>query len=618
MVGSRTCRRTRRSSISALPLLDSSLVQKRQDPPRRGGATDLAVAKSDTGRSNCLERRVCQFRYQDLSSQAVLTHCSGNWSCALSPTVQRTSLHRRQLTESGCETLIERLKAKREEERDLFKKRYEQLDAECRAIDQVLDALQQELKLCVYGSTDLTTPNAIDLSGCETLIERLKRIAVAKGGELYIPAARDILLAEGASSADPNNLRSSILKTLKRNPEDWEFVGNRTYRYRPCDEKGDEGPRAEDEQPHGVWYNSSNDDGATECYDHSEAPGPPERRCPQWPTHSLDYDQSLINQQDPSDLADDDSPSSRRLSGSLPELAQDATREPISGEANMNVLRQLPPWQGPHNADATRVARAQRIAKSTPIVETEYGWTIPSERRPGVHYRIWVDEDGAHCDCPDTLRTCKHILALQVCSLTENPKAKAVPSRWRPAPVEPTVDTPPPPSQPNGSTPMPADPAGLCRNHSPHWQVLYQRPRPTRAGCSRICSRLFVRWCRKMSARARGRPSAADPRPAVSGRSCASIPGCPPAGVHTAHPGQPQRTGTHLQCRTDPQRRHEFPEQAGDHRPAPRPHHRVSPAFPRKLSARLRPTARASAPAPTDRWRDDKKHGPEKTRHPPT
>ena len=144
---------------------------------------------------------------------------------------------------SGCETLIERLKAKR----DLFKKRYEQLDARIQIIEQVLDALQQELKLCVYGSTDLTTPNAIDLSGCETLIERLERIAITKGGELYIPAARDILFAEGASSADPNNLRSSILKTLKNHEQDWEFVGNRTYRYRHCDEKGDEGPRAENE-----------------------------------------------------------------------------------------------------------------------------------------------------------------------------------------------------------------------------------------------------------------------------------------------------------------------------------------------------------------------------------
>ena len=365
----------------------------------------------------------------------------------------------------GCETLIERLKAKR----DLFKKRYQQLDARIQDIEQALDALQQELNLCVYGSTDLTTPNGIDLSGCETLIERLERIAVTKGGELYIPAAREILYAEGASSADPNNLRSSILKKLKKNDQDWEFVEDRTYRYKRSAEKGDEGPQAENEAPHGMWYNSSNDDGATECLDHSEAPGPPERRCPQWPTHSLDYVQSLINQQDASDLADDDSPSSRRLSGSLPEPAPDATREPISGEANMSTHKQLPPWQGPHNADALRVARGQRIAASTPITKTEDGWTIPSESRPSVHYRIWTDEDGAHCDCPDAVRTCKHILALRL-QLDENQKAKAVPA-LAPAPVEPTVDTPPPPS--NGSAPTPATPPDSPEQLT-FWQVYYR------------------------------------------------------------------------------------------------------------------------------------------------
>ena len=128
------------------------------------------------------------------------------------------------------------------EQRDLHKKRYEQLDARSRRAEQTIDDLLQELELRVYGSTDLTTPNVIDLSGCQTLIERLERIAVANRGELNIPAAREIIYAAGASKAKGHHLGSDILKALKRNAQDWEQVEERTYRYRPCDEKGDEGP----------------------------------------------------------------------------------------------------------------------------------------------------------------------------------------------------------------------------------------------------------------------------------------------------------------------------------------------------------------------------------------
>lgn len=141
-------------------------------------------------------------------------------------------------------SISELSKSKRnlEEELDLVEKRYKQLQARCQAVDQALEALQQELELCVHGSTDLITPATVDLSGCETLAERLERIAVANGGELYIPAAREIIYAAGASSADPNHLRSSILKTLKRNPGEWEWVQDRTYRYKRLANRGDEGP----------------------------------------------------------------------------------------------------------------------------------------------------------------------------------------------------------------------------------------------------------------------------------------------------------------------------------------------------------------------------------------
>ena len=139
-------------------------------------------------------------------------------------------------------TTLSETATRQKEELASLKARYEQLDARHQLTLQTVDALKQELELRVYGSTNLTTPNVIDLSGCPTLIERLERIAVAKGGELYIPIAREILYAADASKAKGHHLGSNILKALKRNDRDWEFVGNRTYRYRPYAEKDDEGP----------------------------------------------------------------------------------------------------------------------------------------------------------------------------------------------------------------------------------------------------------------------------------------------------------------------------------------------------------------------------------------
>lgn len=401
-------------------------------------------------------------------------------------------------------TALSKTKTRLEEERDSVKKRYEQLDGRLQDIHRTIDALQQELELCAHGSNDFTTPAAVDLSGCETLIERLERIAVANGGALYIPAAREIIFAAGASSATPNHLRSSILKTLKRNPEEWELVGDRTFRYKPLAEQGDAGTRAEDAQPHGAWYNSSNESGATECSEHPEAPIPPERWCPQWSTNSLDYGQGLINQQSPTPSDSTDGPRSRRLSGSLPEPAPDAAREPIPGEATMSAHNpSFPPapWQGPDGADARRAARGQRIATSTPIAKTENGWTIPSDSRPGVHYHIWTDENGAHCDCPDTLRTCKHIVALQL-QLEGQPKGKAVPALAS-APAMATLETPPPS---NVSTPMLAD-LSASPDQLTYWQA-YNRAQ-TNEGL--LLPRLLHALCALVPeevCEGRGRPSA--------------------------------------------------------------------------------------------------------------
>ncbi len=82
----------------------------------------------------------------------------------------------------------------------------------------------------------------------------------------------------------------------------------------------------------------------------------------------------------------------------------------------MSIAEQFPtvaPLPGSDNGDKKRIERGQRIAATTRIVEDSEGWTIPSQSKQGVYYRIHMDENGLHCSCPDAFRTCKHIHALR-------------------------------------------------------------------------------------------------------------------------------------------------------------------------------------------------------------
>ena len=115
------------------------------------------------------------------------------------------------------------------------------------------------------------------------------------------------------------------------------------------------------------------------------------------------------------------------------------------------------PSEGQGGVDARRIARGLRIAASdTPFVKTTNGWMIPSDSRRGVEYLVWFDEDGAHCSCDDTFRTCKHIVALQI-RLNGNRKTRVVPAlAFRP--TASTIDHPLPASTSNNRTPVQADP----------------------------------------------------------------------------------------------------------------------------------------------------------------
>ena len=137
-------------------------------------------------------------------------------------------------------TALSETSTRLEEEKELAKSRYEEaksryeeLDGRCQKIQQAIDELQKE--------RDLTTA-AVDMSGCKSIEERLVRIAITHGGELNIPAARDIILAAGASRSQSHDLGSNILKLVKRNVQDWEWVKDRTFRYKPVADHGDEDP----------------------------------------------------------------------------------------------------------------------------------------------------------------------------------------------------------------------------------------------------------------------------------------------------------------------------------------------------------------------------------------
>ena len=185
-------------------------------------------------------------------------------------------------------TALSETRAHLQEERESARNRLEELDTRCQDVDRTIASLQQELQRSAPGPTVLDrgaaeydpddelqrsapgptvldrgaaeydpddelqrsapgptvlgTPNAVDLSDCTSHTERLVRIAVANGGLLNIPAARDIILSAGASKADPHHLGSNILKLVKRHAQDWEDVGNRIYRYRRFANKDDEDP----------------------------------------------------------------------------------------------------------------------------------------------------------------------------------------------------------------------------------------------------------------------------------------------------------------------------------------------------------------------------------------
>ena len=135
----------------------------------------------------------------------------------------------------------------------------------------------------------------------------------------------------------------------------------------------------------------------------------------------------------------------------------------------MSTVPNQLPSQDPDGVDARRIARGRRIAASALIIETEDGWLIPSQSRPGVYYRLRMDEYGPHCSCPDALRTCKHIVALQF-RLGGDPKVKAVPA-LAPGLVSSTTERPFPASVSSGEIVIPSD-LPATPEQPTYWQTI--------------------------------------------------------------------------------------------------------------------------------------------------
>ena len=65
-------------------------------------------------------------------------------------------------------------------------------------------------------------------------------MAEAWGGVVDCRVAAELLIGTGLSSSTADNLVSALQKEVGKKERDlWEYVGPRTYRYRPYGETGD-------------------------------------------------------------------------------------------------------------------------------------------------------------------------------------------------------------------------------------------------------------------------------------------------------------------------------------------------------------------------------------------
>lgn len=129
-----------------------------------------------------------------------------------------------------------------EQNRDLARARYEEIDAGYQSVSQAIKVLQDEMALLGHGSLAADGSPKIDLRDCANVGERLHKIAMATGGQIDIRSALDIIVGAGVTNAKRQNVRTDIQKWIKKHSEDWECVTPGTYRYLRFEEGDAGGP----------------------------------------------------------------------------------------------------------------------------------------------------------------------------------------------------------------------------------------------------------------------------------------------------------------------------------------------------------------------------------------
>lgn len=122
----------------------------------------------------------------------------------------------------------------------------------------------------------------------------------------------------------------------------------------------------------------------------------------QWPSESVDQPESAIKPSSVPRASDEADPC--LLSDETTHAGSSQACDCQGGMVPMIVDPKDPTvWLGPDDIDA-----------STPFVKVPGGWITPSQTDPSVYYHLSLDEDGAHCGCPDPAVSCKHVRGLKV------------------------------------------------------------------------------------------------------------------------------------------------------------------------------------------------------------
>ena len=133
----------------------------------------------------------------------------------------------------------------------------------------------------------------------------------------------------------------------------------------------------------------------------------------QWPSGSVDQPESAIKPSSVPRASDEADPC--LLSDETTHAGSSQACDRQGGMVLMIVDPKDPTvWPGPDDGDAGRTEKRWHIDASTPFVKVPGGWITPSQTDPSVYYHLSLDEDGAHCGCPDPAASCKHVRGLKV------------------------------------------------------------------------------------------------------------------------------------------------------------------------------------------------------------